>query len=227
MNNEDKKERFTLWMKHSTFEKVEENYREDNCQKKSEFIENAVNFYCGYLKMNSSEPFLSTVLRETLKKLIKASDDRISRLLFKIAVELAITMNVVAANQGVDKEVLNSLRGECIKEVKKTNGIFTFDEADNWQKGLWLFETEQVIISMRWQTIKIEVKENPNLVLFYLSRQEIADEELMKEIEDNAQALKNLSFLSVVVESGEDDLEDSLYCLMKQNRKAAVEKLSA
>ena len=227
MNNEDKKERFTLWMKHSTFEKVEENYREDNCQKKSEFIENAVNFYCGYLKMNSSEPFLSTVLRETLKKLIKASDDRLSRLLFKIAVELAITMNVVAANQGVDKEVLNSLRGECIKEVKKTNGIFTFDEANNWQKGLWLFETEQEIISMRWQTIRIEVKEKPKLVLFYLSRQETADEELMKEIEDNAQALKNLSFLSVVVESGEDDLEDSLYCLMKQNRRAVAEKLSA
>ena len=71
-----------------------------------------------------------------MKKLFKKSDDRISRLLFKIAVELSITMNVVAANQCVDKEVLNSLRGECIKEVKKTNGIFTFDEADDWQKGL-------------------------------------------------------------------------------------------
>ena len=71
-----------------------------------------------------------------MKQLFKKSDDRISRLLFKIAVELAITMNVVAANQCVDKEVLNSLRGECIKEVKKTNGIFTFDEADDWQKGL-------------------------------------------------------------------------------------------
>lgn len=63
--------------------------------------------------------------------------------------------------------------------------------------------------------------------MFYLSRQETADEELMKEIEDNAQALKKLSYLSVVVESGEDDLEDSLYCLMKQNRKAVAEKLSA
>jgi len=63
--------------------------------------------------------------------------------------------------------------------------------------------------------------------LFYLSRQETADEELMKEIEDNAQALKKLSYLSVVVESGENDLEDSLYCLMKQNRKAVAEKLSA
>ena len=65
------------------------------------------------------------------------------------------------------------------------------------------------------------------MVLFYLSRQETADEELMKEIEDNAQALKKLSYLSVVVESGENDLADSLYCLMKQNRKAAAEKLSA
>jgi hypothetical protein len=63
--------------------------------------------------------------------------------------------------------------------------------------------------------------------LFYLSRQETADEELMKEIEDSMQVLKNLSFLSVVVESGEDDLKDSLYCLMKQNRKAVAEKLSA
>ena len=75
--------------------------------------------------------------------------------------------------------------------------------------------------------IRIEVKEKPKLVLFYLSRQETADGELMKEIEDRMQVLKNLSFLSVVVESGEDDLKDSLYCLMKQNRKAVAEKLSA
>ena len=63
--------------------------------------------------------------------------------------------------------------------------------------------------------------------MFYLSRQETADGNLMKEIEDSAQALKNLSFLAVVAESGEDELEDSLYCLMKQNRKAVVEKLPA
>lgn len=75
--------------------------------------------------------------------------------------------------------------------------------------------------------IKIEVKEKPKLVLFYLNQKESADGELMKEIEGNAQALKNLSFLSVVVESGENDLKDSLYCLMKQNRMAAAEKLSA
>ena len=123
-------------MNHSTFDKVEKNYREDNCEKKSEFIEKAVNFYCGYLNMNKSEEFLSPVLNDVIKKQFTQSNKRISRLIFKLAVELAITMNIVAFNQGVDKEVLRTLRGECVKEVKKTNGIFTFDEADDWQKGL-------------------------------------------------------------------------------------------
>ncbi|MCH5297001.1 MAG: hypothetical protein J1E85_04950 [Ruminococcus sp.] len=136
MYNEDKKERFTLWMNHSTFDKVEKIYREDNCEKKSEFIEKAVNFYCGYLNMNKSEEFLSPVLNDVIKKQFTQSNKRISRLIFKLAVELAITMNIVAFNQGVDKEVLKTLRGECVKEVKKTNDIFTFDDADDWQKGL-------------------------------------------------------------------------------------------
>ena len=136
MYNEDKKERFTLWMNHSTFDKVEKIYREDNCEKKSEFIEKAVNCYCGQLDMNKSEEFLSPILNDVIKKQFTQSNKRIRRLIFKLAVELAITMNIVAFNQGVDKEVLRTLRGECVKEVKKTNGIFTFDDADDWQRGL-------------------------------------------------------------------------------------------
>lgn len=76
-------------------------------------------------------------------------------------------------------------------------------------------------------TIRIEVKEKPKLVLFFLNQKESADGKILKSIEDNIHALNDLSFLSVVVESGEDDLEDSLYCLMKQNQRAAAEKLSA
>ena len=60
-----------------------------------------------------------------------------------------------------------------------------------------------------------------------MSRKETTEGKLMKEIEEKTQELKSISYLSVVVESGENDLADSLYCLMKQNRKAAAEKLSA
>ena len=136
MEKPDKKVRFALYVNQSALDLVDENFEKDNCLSKSEFIENAIRFYVSYLSSNTNIPYLSTVVMSTMESLLKENTNRLSKLLFKLAVELAITMNVVAANQGVDKEVLNTLRGECIKEVKKTNGIFTFDEADNWQKGL-------------------------------------------------------------------------------------------
>ena len=136
MEKPDKKVRFALYVNQSALDLVDENFEKDNCLSKSEFIENAIRFYVSYLSSNTNIPYLSTVVMSTMEALLKENTNRLSKLLFKLAVELAITMNVVAANQGVDKEVLNSLRGECIKEVKKTNGIFTFDEADSWQNGL-------------------------------------------------------------------------------------------
>ena len=136
MDKPDKKVRFALYVNQSAIDLVDEYFEKDNCFSKSEFIENAIRFYVSYLSSDTNIPYLSTVVMSTMDSLLKENTNRLSKLIFKLAVELAITMNVVAANQGVDKEVLNSLRGECIKEVKKTNGIFTFDEADNWQKGL-------------------------------------------------------------------------------------------
>ena len=136
MDKPDKKVRFALYVNQSALDLVDEYFEKDNCFSKSEFIENAIRFYVSYLSSDTNIPYLSTVVMSTMDSLLKENTNRLSKLIFKLAVELAITMNVVAANQGVDKEVLNSLRGECIKEVKKTNGIFTFDEADNWQKGL-------------------------------------------------------------------------------------------
>lgn len=55
--------------------------------------------------------------------------------IFKMAVELAVMMNVVAANNNIDPVSLERLRGECVKEVKRLNGAFSFDDAVSWQNG--------------------------------------------------------------------------------------------
>lgn len=56
-------------------------------------------------------------------------------MLFKIAVELAVLQNVVAATNEIDEVALNRLRGECVKEVKRLNGSLSFTDAIDWQKG--------------------------------------------------------------------------------------------
>jgi hypothetical protein len=68
-----------------------------------------------------------------MKSVVAESDNRHSKMLFKLAVEMAVMMNVVAASNEIDEISLARLRGECIQEVKRLNGNFSFEDAVEWQ----------------------------------------------------------------------------------------------
>ena len=129
------KRRFQFWVKPSTLELVGRYMEDDNCSSQSEFIEKAVLFYTGYLSAKENKTYLPNIVTSTLKGIVAESDNKQSRLLFKLAVEMAMMMNLLAASQEVDKVSLERLRGECVKEVKRMNGSFSFEDALDWQKG--------------------------------------------------------------------------------------------
>lgn len=129
------KRRFQFWVKPSTLELVGRYMEDDNCSSQSEFIEKAVLFYAGYLSAKENKTYLPNIVTSTLKGIVAESDNKQSRLLFKLAVEMAMMMNLLAASQEVDKVSLERLRGECVKEVKRLNGSFSFEDALDWQKG--------------------------------------------------------------------------------------------
>ena len=118
-----------------TLEKIGQLYTADDCRSKSEFIEKAVRFYIDHLTAEDQRSMLPNAMLSSMKSIVAESDNRISRLLFKMAVELAVTMNVVAASSEIDDVSLERLKGECVKEVKRLNGNFTFRDANDWQKG--------------------------------------------------------------------------------------------
>ena len=129
------KRKFALWIKNSTLELVEQEYKKDDCVSKSEFIEKAVIFYSGFISANKNEQYIPNVVSSTIKSIVDQSDKRISGMIFKLAVELAMTMNIIAATHNIDDISLKRLRGECIKEVRKHNGTLTFDDTYKRQKG--------------------------------------------------------------------------------------------
>ena len=95
----------------------------------------AVQFYIDHLTAEDQRSMLPNAMLSSMKSIVAESDNRICRLLFKLAVQLAVTMNVVAANSEIDDVSLERLKGECVKEVKRLNGNFTFKDANDWQKG--------------------------------------------------------------------------------------------
>ena len=86
------------------------------------FIREAVDFYLEYLKNKNSQKFLTPALESVVSSAVHASEERVARLLFKLAVDQNFLAHVVADTYKFDLHALDQLRIESIHEVKSTNG---------------------------------------------------------------------------------------------------------
>lgn len=127
--------KFALYLYPETLERVRELYRQDDCISRSEFIEKAVRFYVGYLTAEDPSNYLPNLFLSNMRSIASESNSRMNRMLFKLAVEQAMMMNVLAANYDIAPETLARLRGSCVQEVKRLNGTFSLEDAVDWQKG--------------------------------------------------------------------------------------------
>ena len=136
MAEKDLKRKFALWIRPSLLEEVDSLYESDNCASRSEFMDKALQFYIGYLTCNHAQDYLAQVIPSTVKGIVDEGSNRMGRLLFKMAVEQAVTSNILAAVCEVDHQELERLRNQCIQQIRKTNGMISFDEALRWQKDV-------------------------------------------------------------------------------------------
>ena len=113
---------------------AKKHYKDDNCSSASEFIEKAILFYLGFIFSQENQDYLADVIPSTVKGIVDESSNRMGRLLFKMAVELAVIENILAAVCEVDRQELKRLRGQCVEEIKRTNGMISFEQALQWQK---------------------------------------------------------------------------------------------
>ena len=128
------KEKVAVYFHPEKIMKSEQEYQEDNCASKTEFIEKAVRFYIGYLRQEEVN-YLSPMITETVKAQIKGTEQRLARLLFKVTVELGKLFHMTAALNDVDDEILKSLHAMCVTEVRKINGIIDYEDAVDYQQN--------------------------------------------------------------------------------------------
>ena len=107
-----------------------------SAKSQSEFVEEAIKFYAGYLDCTSGNMtnYLGQILTSIISGIVNGSEQRLSRLLFKLAVESAMQSHFLAATNEVDDETMESLRGMCVDEVRRLNGIIDFESAYDYQK---------------------------------------------------------------------------------------------
>ena len=103
--------KFALRISPETQQLVKEMCPRDNCRTQNEFIERAIRFYAGYVSGQEATAYLPPALASVLRGTVQDTENRICRLLFKLAVELDMVMNVLAAGMEISDDALRSLRG--------------------------------------------------------------------------------------------------------------------
>ena len=88
--------------------------------------------------MQKNVDFLAKAILEAVSGTVKVSENRIARLLFKIAVEMAKLEQMLATINDMDEETLRRVHSfptrRCVNDVKKINGIISMEDAVKFQR---------------------------------------------------------------------------------------------
>ncbi|MGO5113425.1 hypothetical protein ACTQ33_00075 [Candidatus Avoscillospira sp. LCP25S3_F1] len=130
------KQKATIWLTPSVKEQIEVTFRTDNCRSQSEFIEKAVVFYLGYLSTKNAAAFLPGVLAAVLTGTLDHFAGRMGTLLFRQGVDLHVLSQIIAYDTDIDEGEYQRLRGKAIRDMKRTNGRISFQDALDFQKSV-------------------------------------------------------------------------------------------
>lgn len=129
------KVKFIAHLYPETVKTVDQMFRQAECRSRSQFIEQAIRYYAGYLMANDDISYLPNAMLSTMKSIVAESENKISRTFYKVAVELAMVQNCFAySHKDITAESLARLRESVEHEVKCTNGMLTLEDAVEWQK---------------------------------------------------------------------------------------------
>ena len=102
------------------------------CDEKSEelgisrnrLIRDAVDFYLEWLSRESTEKFLTPALESVFSAKLRDTEDRLSRILFKMAVEQNVLARIVLEDGEYEypEEFVEKIRRHAVRHLKETNG---------------------------------------------------------------------------------------------------------
>lgn len=138
-NNNNQRSKVTLRLPEEKIKQLDNFVELSDSRSRNAFIEEAIDFYGGYMMANKNR-YLPIAVVSSLESVVKLSEDRIARLLFKNTVELAMMLNVVAANYEIDPDTMKKLRKQCVSEVKGTIGKINFEDIYKYQNSQQIYK---------------------------------------------------------------------------------------
>ena len=102
---------------------------EYNAGNSNAFVRDAIKFYIEWLNRESTEMFLTPALESVITAKLRDSENRISRMLFKLAVGQNFLAHLYASTMDCDEIFIKTLYTDAQDEVRETNGSVSVTDA--------------------------------------------------------------------------------------------------
>ena len=106
-----------------------------NAESRSEFIRDALEHYIAVINMKENSRVLTPALESVIGSKIALTEDRISQMLFKLTVEIAVQNHLTAGRYRYEDSYLDGLRDYCVQQVKALNGRVDLKEIQKAYEG--------------------------------------------------------------------------------------------
>ena len=127
-----KRLRVGITIRQDVMEKADANLQNANCKSRSEYIENAISFYTGYISADQNQHYFAKTISSLIEGIVENFINKLARLMFKEAVEQAKVFKMLARAYKYSPEEIEDIHRECIQEVKKVNGFIKLPPSQNW-----------------------------------------------------------------------------------------------
>ena len=134
MENKNGK-RIGVYISEELLDQCDAAVEKNGADSRSEFICDAIMHYIAVINMAGNSRVLTPALESVIASKIALTEDRLSRLLFKLGVEVAMMNNILAATHNIDADTMNALRRYCTDEVASIGGKYKFEDAVKFQQG--------------------------------------------------------------------------------------------
>ena len=108
------------------WERCDKLTEEYNKKSRNAFIREAVDFYCAWLEKEHIEQFLLPSLESVMGAKILNSEERLARMDFKMAVQIAMLTQMLMDHCQYSEEEFETMHVNAVRQVKETNGSFCF-----------------------------------------------------------------------------------------------------
>ena len=109
-------------LRQEQIDECERLYKKLGLESRNDFIRDAIDFYCEYLRCPESVKFLTPALESVISAKIRDTESRLSNIQFKNAVAIEKLYLLLGDEYEKSEDELEEYREAAVRNVKQTNG---------------------------------------------------------------------------------------------------------